>query len=119
MKFSGKIEDGTSNKPLNFGIDPWPWLRFALSVEIQLKVIFYLTPKGRPFNSISDPVASAEVRALRELLVIFKIADASKWVFSFFFFFFNLSDKTQVTALKGGTCLSRSTVRPIGKYPSL
>ena len=22
MKFSGKIEDGTSNKPLNFGSDP-------------------------------------------------------------------------------------------------
>ena len=24
MKFSGKIEDATSNKPLNFGCDPWP-----------------------------------------------------------------------------------------------
>ena len=24
MKFSGKIEDGTSNKPLNFGSDVWP-----------------------------------------------------------------------------------------------
>ena len=34
MKFSGKIEDGTSNKPLKFGSDPdhgWPWQRFALS----------------------------------------------------------------------------------------
>ena len=31
MKFSGKIEDGTSNKALNFGSDPWPWRRFALS----------------------------------------------------------------------------------------
>ena len=31
MKFSGKIEDGTSNKPLNFGSDPCPWWRFALS----------------------------------------------------------------------------------------
>ena len=31
MKFSGKIEDGTSNKPLYFGSDPWPWWRFVLS----------------------------------------------------------------------------------------
>ena len=31
MKFSGKIEDGTSNEPLNFGSDPWPWQKFALS----------------------------------------------------------------------------------------
>ena len=31
MKFSGKIEDGTSNEPLNFGSDPWPWQRFELS----------------------------------------------------------------------------------------
>ena len=31
MKFSGKIEDGTSNEPLNFGSNPWPWRRFALS----------------------------------------------------------------------------------------
>ena len=29
MKFSRKIEDGTSNKPLNFGSNPWPWLRFV------------------------------------------------------------------------------------------
>ena len=29
MKFSGKIEDGTSNKPLKFGSDPWPWRRFV------------------------------------------------------------------------------------------
>ena len=29
MKFSGKTEDGTSNKPLNFVSDPWPWLRFV------------------------------------------------------------------------------------------
>ena len=28
MKFSGKIEDVTSNEPLNFGSDPWPWRRF-------------------------------------------------------------------------------------------
>ena len=34
MKFSGKIEDGKSNKPLNFGSDPWPWRRFVcLSVS--------------------------------------------------------------------------------------
>ena len=30
MIFSGKIEDDTSNEPLNFGSDPWPWQRFAL-----------------------------------------------------------------------------------------
>ena len=29
MKFSGKIEDGTSNKPLNFVSDTWPWQRFV------------------------------------------------------------------------------------------
>ena len=29
MKFSGKIEDSTSNEPLNFGSDPWPLRRFA------------------------------------------------------------------------------------------
>ena len=29
MKFSGKIEDGTSNKPLKFGSDPWLWRRFV------------------------------------------------------------------------------------------
>ena len=31
MKFSGKIEDGTSNEPLNFGNDLWPWHRSTLS----------------------------------------------------------------------------------------
>ena len=31
MNFSGKIEDGTSKEPLNFGSDPWPWQWFALS----------------------------------------------------------------------------------------
>ena len=31
MKFSGKIEDGTSNEPLNFGNDLWPRRRSALS----------------------------------------------------------------------------------------
>ena len=34
MKFSGKIEDGTSNKPLNFGSDPWP---VCLPVSILLE----------------------------------------------------------------------------------
>ena len=29
MKFSGKIEDGTSKKPLDFGSNPWPWRRFV------------------------------------------------------------------------------------------
>ena len=29
MKFSGKIEDGTNNDPLNFGSDLWPWRRFV------------------------------------------------------------------------------------------
>ena len=31
MKFSGKIEDGTSNEPLYFSNDLWPWRRSALS----------------------------------------------------------------------------------------
>ena len=31
MKFSEKIEHGTSTEPLNFVSDPWPWRRFALS----------------------------------------------------------------------------------------
>ena len=29
MKFSGLIEDGTSNMPLNFGNDLWPLQRFV------------------------------------------------------------------------------------------
>ena len=29
MKFSGLIEDGTSNMPLNFSSDPWPLRRFV------------------------------------------------------------------------------------------
>ena len=31
MKFSGKIEDGTGNEPLNFGSKLLPCWRFALS----------------------------------------------------------------------------------------
>ena len=31
LKFSGKIEHGTSNEPLNFGSDPRPCWRFVLS----------------------------------------------------------------------------------------
>ena len=39
MKFLGKIEDGTSNDPINFGSDPWPWRRFVLSeYTLQTKV---------------------------------------------------------------------------------
>ena len=39
MKFSEKIEDGTSSEPLNFGSDLWPWRRFALSeCTLQAKV---------------------------------------------------------------------------------
>ena len=34
MKFSGKIEDGTNNKPLNFGSGPWP---VCLSLNILLE----------------------------------------------------------------------------------
>ena len=34
MKFSGKIGDGTSNKPLNFGSNPW---LVCLSVSILLE----------------------------------------------------------------------------------
>ena len=29
MKFSENIKESTSNKPLNFGSDPWPWQRFV------------------------------------------------------------------------------------------
>ena len=31
MKFSGEMEDGTSNNPLNIGSNPWP---VCLSVSI-------------------------------------------------------------------------------------
>ena len=34
MEFAGKIEDGTSNNPLNFGSDLWP---VCLSVSILLE----------------------------------------------------------------------------------
>ena len=34
MEFAGKIEDGTSNKPIDFGSDPWP---VYLSVSILLE----------------------------------------------------------------------------------
>ena len=34
MQFSGKVEDGTRNKPLNFGGDPLP---VCLSVSILLE----------------------------------------------------------------------------------
>ena len=36
MKFSGKIENGTRNKPLSCGSDPWPWRRFALNLLASL-----------------------------------------------------------------------------------
>ena len=29
MEFSGKIEDGISNKPINFRTNPWPWRGFV------------------------------------------------------------------------------------------
>ena len=29
MKFSGNIEDGTSNKPLNLGSNLWRWWSFV------------------------------------------------------------------------------------------
>ena len=29
MKFSVKLKNGTRNKTLNFGSDPWPWQRFV------------------------------------------------------------------------------------------
>ena len=35
MKFSRKIEDGTSNKPLNFGSDLWPWRRFVFACLLE------------------------------------------------------------------------------------
>ena len=40
MKFSEKIEVGTSNEPLNCGSDPWPWWRFVLS-ECTLYYVLY------------------------------------------------------------------------------
>ena len=53
MKLSGKIEDGTSNEPLKFGSDPWPWRRLALSERrFALSECFYFcisiffTPNG-------------------------------------------------------------------------
>ena len=72
MKFSGKIEDGTSNEPLNFGSKMLPCRRFALS-ECTLRV---------------------KICALRVLLVI--ISNPRRgcymglfvFIFSFFFFFF-------------------------------
>ena len=51
MKFSGKIEHGTSTKPLNFGGDPRPWWRFVLS----------------------DCTLRGKICALRVLLVCYKI----------------------------------------------
>ena len=51
MKFSGKIEHGTSTEPLNFGGDPWPRRRFALS----------------------DCTLQAKICALRVLIVTIKI----------------------------------------------
>ena len=42
MKFSGKIEDGTSNKPLNFGSNPWP---VCLSVSILLETYKWISMK--------------------------------------------------------------------------
>ena len=42
MKFSGKIENGTSNKPLNFGSDPWP---IFLSVTYYLKTYEWISMK--------------------------------------------------------------------------
>ena len=44
MKFLGKNENGTSNEPINFGNDPWPWLRFALSERtLRVKVCSLLS----------------------------------------------------------------------------
>ena len=44
MKFSGKIKDGTSNKPLNFGSNMWPWRRFALSeYTLRAKILRFLS----------------------------------------------------------------------------
>ena len=44
MKFSGKIEDGTSNEPLNFGSDPWPWQRLR-SPNASSYYYYYLREK--------------------------------------------------------------------------
>ena len=46
MKFSGKIEDGTSNEPLHFGSDPWPWWRFVLSESTLLAKVCTLRVQG-------------------------------------------------------------------------
>ena len=55
-------------KPLNFGSHQI-LVAILIMVEIQIKVGFYLTPKGRQFDNISDPLALAEVCTLRVLLV--------------------------------------------------
>ena len=34
MKFSGKIEDGTSEKPLSFGSNPWPLAEVCICLSV-------------------------------------------------------------------------------------
>ena len=34
MKFPGKIEDGTSKKPLNFCSDPWPLAEVCVCLSV-------------------------------------------------------------------------------------
>ena len=99
MKFSGKIEDGTSNQPLNFGSDPdhgWstildPMIQKAEEYSGQEKIRNYRVtnnyidiPKGRQFDTISDPAALAEVCTLRVLLVLY----VSEKFCSLLFFFY-------------------------------
>ena len=59
MKFSGKIEDGTSNEPLNFGSKLLPCRRFALSeCTLRSKVCAL---RVLPFIIIIKPAKQAKV----------------------------------------------------------
>ena len=73
MKFSGKIEHGTSTEPLNFGGDPWPWQRLALP----------------------DCTLRAKICALRVLLVVIAIIFIIIIFIIFFYYFFTPSQLLQ------------------------
>ena len=56
MKFSGKIEDGTSNEPLNFGNDLWPWRRSTLS---ECFSSYYYCDALRTAEELPEPSSSS------------------------------------------------------------
>ena len=61
MKLSGKTEDVTSNEPLNFGSDSWPWRRFVLS-ECALRAKIYALRVHSPNEDLRSPSASSYYR---------------------------------------------------------